>query len=90
MKSIAAQVLLAMLLLAFAETAAAQVAMTGDARVWANEGNAPLPGKSGGSTTVWERVRMRTDFNAGEDLKFRLSVRANNNGQLKSLENGVR
>jgi hypothetical protein len=77
------------LLLTFASAAvahaAADVKMTGDVRIhatWFAKQN--YTGWSGDGTqtvdqfAIWERFRLRTDFIANENLKFRLGIRVNN------------
>ena len=66
-------------------SAATEVKMTGDARVWGNFWNQlnytgwSYDGKkTHDSFTIWERFRLRTDFIANEGLKFRLGIRVNN------------
>jgi hypothetical protein len=85
MKRLLALVLLAALsLTAVAAHAATEVKMVGDVRIhanWFQKRN--YTGWSGDGTqtadpmTVWERFRLRTDFIANEDLKFRLGIRVN-------------
>ncbi|MBI4806134.1 MAG: outer membrane homotrimeric porin [Desulfovibrio sp.] len=64
--------------------AATEVKMTGDVRIhanwfpkqnytgWTGDGT-----QTADSFTIWERFRLRTDFMANEDLKFRLGIRVN-------------
>lgn len=65
----------------------AQVKMSGDAKVWVTDESSPKAGKGNESMTLWEKSRLRTDFIANDDLKFRLGIRVNNNGPLKNPEN---
>jgi opacity protein-like surface antigen len=66
-------------------SAATEVKMTGDARVWGNWWNSlnytgwnAQGTKTYDSLTIWERFRLRTDFIANEGLKFRFGIRVNN------------
>ena len=66
-------------------SAATEVKMTGDARVWGNyryqtnyTGWNSQGTQTQDSLTIWERFRLRTDFIANEGLKFRLGIRVNN------------
>ncbi|KAF0233551.1 MAG: hypothetical protein FD177_1511 [Desulfovibrionaceae bacterium] len=70
---------------AVAAQAATEVKMTGDARIhgtWFQKPN--YTGWTGDGTqtsdpfTIWQRFRLRTDFIANENLKFRLGIRVNN------------
>lgn len=87
MNRMATLAIVASLVLGQAAAATAEVKVSGDANVWVNDWNGQKYGKSVNSTTVSERYRMRTDFIASEDVKFRLGVRVNNNSQIKGLEN---
>ncbi|MBI4958236.1 MAG: outer membrane homotrimeric porin, partial [Desulfovibrio sp.] len=65
-------------------SAATEVKMTGDARIhgnfwkninytgWNSNGT-----NTGDSFTIWERFRLRSDFIANENLKFRFGIRVN-------------
>jgi len=75
-------------------SAATEVKMVGDARIWGNWFNNPnytgwdaAGKKTAQSLTIWERFRLRTDFVANEGLKFRLGIRVNNKawGDAKAL-----
>ena len=64
--------------------AAAEVQMTGDARIYGNfwsklnyTGWDSTGTKTADAVTIWERFRLRTDFIANEGLKFRLGIRVN-------------
>jgi len=77
--------LVSMALCAAAASAATDVKMTGDARIHANVWSKPnYTGWTGDGTqtydsfTIWQRFRLRTDFIANENLKFRFGIRANN------------
>ena len=70
---------------AAAASAATEVKMTGDARIHATFfQNQNFTGWNGAGTrtndtfTIWQRFRLRTDFIANENLKFRLGIRVNN------------
>ena len=87
MKRIASLALLAALALgcATAAMAATEVRMTGEARVWGNAwSHVNYTGwnykatTTGDPLTIWERLRLRTDFIANEGLKFRFGIRVNN------------
>ncbi|WP_336605588.1 outer membrane homotrimeric porin [Fundidesulfovibrio soli] len=74
-----------LVLLGGAAKAGSEVKMTGDVRVhgnWFSKTNYTGWNGDGAQTgdpfTVWERFRLRTDFIANEDLKFRLGIRVNN------------
>ena len=85
MKRILALALLVIAFGAVAAQAATEVKMTGDARIhgtWFAKPN--FTGWTGDGTqtsdpfTIWQRFRLRTDFIANENLKFRLGIRVNN------------
>jgi len=86
MKRLIALALMAMVLgTAVLASAATEVKMTGDARIWGNElVNPNYTGWNAKGTntfdalTIWERFRLRSDFIANEGLKFRLGIRVNN------------
>jgi len=66
-------------------SAATEVKMSGDARIWANfwdqinyTGWNAQGTKTHDSLSIFERFRLRTDFIANEGLKFRLGIRVNN------------
>lgn len=72
-------------LLAGAAQAATTVKMTGDAQIWGNYFNQlnytgwnANGKKSADPFVIWQRFRLRTDFIANENLKFRLSTRVYN------------
>ncbi|WP_243439499.1 outer membrane homotrimeric porin [Fundidesulfovibrio soli] len=71
---------------AVAAQAATEVKMTGDARIYGNfwsqynyTGWDARGRQTYDSFTIWERFRLRTDFIANENLKFRLGIRVNDN-----------
>ncbi|MFZ5427803.1 MAG: outer membrane homotrimeric porin [Thermodesulfobacteriota bacterium] len=83
------RILVLAMLLSFAFAAAAQAAtevkMTGDARIhgnWFNKPNYtgwdPTGTQTSDPFTIWQRFRLRSDFIANENLKFRFAIRANN------------
>ena len=85
-RGILVMALLAGLILA-GETAraATDVKMTGDVRIHGNWFSKPNytgwtgdGARTGDPFTVWERFRLRTDYIAGENLKFRIGIRVNN------------
>ena len=87
MKRLITLALLGLMALGCAATASAatEVKMTGDARIWGNFwSNINYTGwntrgtNTGDALTIWERFRLRTDFIANENLKFRLGIRVNN------------
>ncbi|GFK95889.1 hypothetical protein NNJEOMEG_03762 [Fundidesulfovibrio magnetotacticus] len=87
MHRLAARLALALLVALFAVNAraAAEVVMTGDARIHGTYWSKTyFTGWNGAATrttdpfTVWQRFRLRTDFIANEALKFRLGIRVNN------------
>ena len=66
-------------------SAATEVKMTGDARIWGNffqnqnyTGWNATGTKTADDFVIWERFRLRSDFIANEGLKFRLGIRVNN------------
>ena len=66
-------------------SAATEVKMVGDARIWGNwtsdmnyTGWNSTGTKTAQSLTIYERFRLRTDFVANEGLKFRFGIRVNN------------
>ena len=66
-------------------SAATEVKMVGDARIWGNwtsdmnyTGWNSTGTKTAQSMTIYERFRLRTDFVANEGLKFRFGIRVNN------------
>jgi len=85
MKRILALVMLvSMAFGAVAASAATEIKMTGDARIYANYWSKynytgwDYSGKQTyDSLSIWERFRLRTDFIANENLKFRLGIRVN-------------
>ncbi len=82
---LALAVLTGLLAFAVAAQAATEVKMTGDARIhatvftkqnytgWSGDGT-----QANDTFTIWERFRLRSDFIANENLKFRLGIRVNN------------
>jgi len=86
MKRIACLAVVAAVILAGAAAyAATEVRMTGEARVWGNAwSHVNYTGwnykatTTGDPLTIWERLRLRTDFIANEGLKFRFGIRVNN------------
>ena len=87
MKRLLALAVLASLLASAAlAQAATEVKMEGDARIYGNfwsKENYTGWNFNGTQTqqslTIWERFRLKTDFEAGEHLKFRFAIRVNDN-----------
>lgn len=84
MKRILALAILCVALFAVTAQAATEVKMTGDARIHANffsnlfyTGWNPTGTQNADNFVIWERFRLRTDFIANENLKFRLGMRVN-------------
>ncbi|WP_243360718.1 outer membrane homotrimeric porin [Fundidesulfovibrio terrae] len=81
---LALALLISMAFGAVAASAATEVKMTGDARVYGNywskynyTGWNAAGSQTYDSLTIWERFRLRSDFIANEGLKFRLGIRVN-------------
>ena len=58
--------------------------MNGDATIMATERTTFKTAKTSEPLTLQERLRLRTDFKANDDLKFRLGIRVNNKGQFQN------
>jgi hypothetical protein len=78
-------VLLMLLAAAATSHASPEVFMVGDVRIngnfWSHQyftGWNSTANRTADPFTIWQRVRLRTDFIANEGLKFRLGIRVNN------------
>jgi outer membrane autotransporter protein len=85
MRTLALTIVIGMAFPAAWACAQSEVKMNGDARVDATmfaqrgfTGNAAGASSQDKNMTVWQRYRLKTDFVADENVKFRLGVRVNN------------